>query len=73
MINLLFPKQLNLFLMNFTDKLWRLKWERKGYPMKDYDLAMKTRWYVSKNHPHNYQKKVLKELKMKLPMVQAVG
>jgi hypothetical protein len=32
--------------------------------MEDYDLAMKTRWYVSKNHPANYQKKVLRQLKL---------
>lgn len=62
-INLIFPKQINLLLMNATDKWWRLKWQRKGYPMQDYDLAMKTKWYVSKNHPLNYQKKVLKQLK----------
>jgi hypothetical protein len=31
----------------------------KKYPMQDYDLAMKTRWYVSKNHPLNYQKKII--------------
>lgn len=62
-INLIFPKQINLLLMNVTNKWWRFKWQRKGYPMQDYDLAMKTKWYVSKNHPLNYQKKVLKQLK----------
>lgn len=61
-INILAPSLLNLSLMHLTDKLWRLKWRRKKYPMKDYDLAMKTRWYVSKNHPHNYQKRVLNQL-----------
>lgn len=58
-LNLALPKYLNLALMHLTDKLWRLKWKRKKFPMQDYDLAMKTRWYVSKNHPLNYQKKVL--------------
>ncbi len=58
-LNITLPKQLNLALMHLTDKLWRLKWKRKQYPMQDYDLAMKTKWYVSKNHPLNYQKKVL--------------
>lgn len=58
-INLCLPKMLNLFLMNITDSWWRLKWRLKKYPMQDYDLAMKTRWYVSKNHPLNYQKKIM--------------
>lgn len=61
-INILAPSLLNLSLMHLTDKWWRLKWRHKKYPMKDYDLAMKTRWYVSKNHPHNYQKRVLNQL-----------
>ncbi|OSZ82480.1 hypothetical protein CAP35_04205 [Chitinophagaceae bacterium IBVUCB1] len=58
-LNLLLPKYLNIALMHITNTLWRAKWKRKKYPMQDYDLAMKTRWYVSKNHPLNYQKKVL--------------
>lgn len=33
--------------------------------MEYYDLAMKTRWYVSKNHPKNYQKKVLEKIQGK--------
>jgi hypothetical protein len=61
-INLLFPKYLNNWLMKFTDSWWRFKWQQKNYPMHEYDLAMKTRWYVSKNHPKNYQKKVLQQL-----------
>ncbi|MBS1772520.1 MAG: nucleotidyltransferase domain-containing protein [Bacteroidetes bacterium] len=62
LLNIMFPEALNNFLMRFTDKWWRFKWERKGYPMHDYDLAMKTRWYVSKNHPLNFQHKVLKHV-----------
>ncbi len=58
--NRMWPERLNIFLMKLTDKMWRMKWERKNYPMEDYDLAMKTKWYVSKHHPLNYQKKVLK-------------
>jgi predicted nucleotidyltransferase len=57
--NIAFPGMLNYFLMQLTDKWWRLKWRRKNYPAEDYELAMKTRWYVSKNHPANYQKKIL--------------
>lgn len=58
-LNKLAPQKTNNFLMNLTDKLWRYKWEKRNYPMEDYDIAMKTKWYVSKNHPLNYQKKVL--------------
>jgi predicted nucleotidyltransferase len=59
LLNKLWPEKFNNFLMKLTDRLWRHKWERKNYPMEDYELAMKTKWYVSKQHPLNYQKKVL--------------
>lgn len=65
MLNIFAPKYLNLALMHVTDKLWRFKWQRRNYPMHEYDLAMKTKWYVSKNHPANYQKKVLSKLVLK--------
>lgn len=58
-LDLFLPERMNNFLMKLTDKLWRYKWQRKNYPMDDYDLAMKTRWYVSKQHHLNYQKRVL--------------
>ncbi len=60
LFNILSPGRLNILLMKFTDKRWRKKWEKRNYPMQDYDLAMKTKWYVSKQHPLNFQKKVLK-------------
>lgn len=59
LLNKLAPVRTNNFLMRLTDKIWRYKWEKRNYPMEDYDIAMKTRWYVSKQHPLNYQKKVL--------------
>ncbi|MGB1040163.1 MAG: hypothetical protein ACPGVD_04760 [Flavobacteriales bacterium] len=55
-------RKLNTSLMNFTDKRWRKKWEEKGYPMEEYDLAFKTKLYVSKNHSGNFQKKVLNHI-----------
>lgn len=58
-LNRMWAERLNITLMVLTDKLWRFKWQRKNYPMEDYELAMKTKWYVSKQHPLNYQKKVL--------------
>lgn len=57
-----FWKPLNLFFMKLTDTKWKHKWRKRGYPMQDYPLAFKTNPYVSKNHPKNYQKKVLGQL-----------
>lgn len=57
---LLSSSRLNLLLFDNTNKSWRKKWTKKGYNMEDYDLAFKTRLNVSKNHPKNYQKLVLK-------------
>lgn len=56
---LLGSERLNSFLMHWTDKKWRRKWKRKNYPAEDYELAFKTRINISKNHLHNYQKKLL--------------
>lgn len=50
---------LNIKLMNLTDRKWKAKWKRKGYDMSQYTLAFKTSVSVSKNHPKNYQKRVL--------------
>lgn len=59
-LGLLSADRLNSKLMALTDKRWRKKWFKKGYPTVDYDLAFKTTLHVSKNHPANYQKKILK-------------
>lgn len=55
--------KLNIALMKLTDRKWRHKWTKKNYPQEDYDLAFKTTLYQSKNHPANYQKKILERLK----------
>ena len=73
LFNIFSPERLNMLLMKFTDKLWRHKWEKRNYPMQDYDLAMKTRWYVSKQHPLNFQKKVLKAQKGIVKDVDAIS
>jgi len=52
----------NLLLMSLTDRKWKSKWKKKGYPMEDYTLAFKTTPYISKNHPKNYQKNILNQL-----------
>lgn len=54
---------INKALMHMTDKRWRRKWKRKNYPQQDYDLAFKTTLFTSKNHPANYQKKILQTLR----------
>lgn len=59
---LLSSKRMNKSLMNYTDKRWRKKWIQKGYELTEYDLAFKTQKTVSKNHPGNYQKKILEHL-----------
>ncbi len=60
---------LNKSLMQLTDWKWRKKWKGRNYPMADYKLAFKTRINISKNHLHNYQKKLLSHLD-KLDAVQ---
>lgn len=54
--------RINLWLMQWTDGKWRAKWKKKCYPSEEYDLAFKTRINISKNHLHNYQKKMLQHL-----------
>lgn len=54
-----FPAKLNHFLMKLTDRKWRRKWKRAGYPEADYDRAFMTSIHISKNHPVDYEKKVL--------------
>ena len=58
---------LNLALMALTDRKWKSKWKKKGYPMEDYPLAFKTTPYISKNHPKNYQKNILNQLQKAKP------
>jgi hypothetical protein len=55
--------RLNSWLMRATDTKWRRKWKKRQYPAEDYELAFKTRINISKNHYHNYQKKMLNHLK----------
>lgn len=62
MIGMLSSNRLNMWLMRITDYKWRKKWGKKKYPLEDYELAFKTRLNVSKNHLHNYQKKMLQHL-----------
>lgn len=54
--------RLNKFLMKMTDYKWKLKWQKANYPAEDYEHAFRTRINISKNHPKNYQKLLLKKL-----------
>lgn len=56
-INWLRPSFWNRLFMNMTLKRWRRLYG--GLSQKDFDLAFKTRPDVSKNHPRQFQKKVL--------------
>ena len=53
---------LNQMLMRLTDIRWKAKWYKRNYPVNDYNVAFKTTLHISKNHPANYQKRVLKHL-----------
>jgi len=61
-INLFAPGKLNKYLMILTDKKWKRKWAKRNYPMNQYTQAFKTTLHISKNHPANYQKRVLEAL-----------
>lgn len=62
LLNILFPSATNRALMKITDRKWRRKWKRQGYPEADYERAFLTELHVSKNHPEDYEKKVLSML-----------
>jgi hypothetical protein len=62
LLNLMAPQTMNRALMNLTDRKWRRKWKRKGYPEAEYEQAFLTSLHISKNHPVDYEKKVLSSL-----------
>ncbi len=65
------PGKMNTFFMRLTDKWWRRKWARKNYPADQYELAFKTTLHHSKNHPANYQKKILDHVRHQMTKVSA--
>lgn len=66
LFNVLFAERLNRALMRLTDAKWRAKWKKYGYSSEEYELAFRTKIHVSKNHPKNFQKLVLKREKLGL-------
>jgi len=65
------PGKMNQFFMRLTDKWWRRKWARKNYPADQYELAFKTTLHHSKNHPANYQKKILDQVRLQMTKIPA--
>ena len=61
-LNLVFPKLINHWLMHLTDWKWRRKFSSLKLSEEEYDQAMLTRVDISKNHPHNFEKKVLEAM-----------
>jgi hypothetical protein len=66
----------NLFGAGYLDRLFmratERRWKRKygGYRKEDFDIAFKTRKYASKNHPRNFQKKVIELYQQQLSAFQ---
>jgi hypothetical protein len=68
-MNILRPRVLEKICMSITMWHWRRRYW-KTYSPEDFNLAFKSREYVSKNHPRNYQKKVMDLLASKLSALQ---
>jgi hypothetical protein len=58
LINFFGGDHLDTFFMKLTFKRWKRVYEKK-YEASDFQIAFKTKKYVSKNHPNFYQKKVV--------------
>jgi hypothetical protein len=65
LLNIVAPKRLNRFWMKVTDRKWRKKWAKFNYSEDDYNRAFHTEIHISKNHPADYEKKVLNALDKK--------
>lgn len=57
-INFCFAGRLERYFKNLTLERWK-KLYRKDYPAADFQIAFKSKEYASKNHPKNYQQKVM--------------
>jgi hypothetical protein len=51
--------------MKLTFNYWKKQYEKK-YAADDFKIAFKTKHYASKNHPRNFQKKVMERYAQKL-------
>lgn len=66
LLRFLFPSKLNLLFMNLTKWKWKRKWRNHHYSLQDYNNAFLSTPHISKNHPVNYEKKVLSALNSKV-------
>lgn len=64
-----FTGWLDKFFMQISLRRW-VRLYGSSYAKEDFDIAFKTRRHVSKNHPDNYQKKVLERYQLKLTEFQ---
>lgn len=69
LLNNKFGDQLDRYFMKVTLSRWK-SLHGRNYSKEDFDLAFKTRRYVSKHHPKFYQKKILKAYKQKISTFQ---
>jgi hypothetical protein len=65
LLNLSFARFLEKFCMQLTLRRWERKYQKK-YDPGAFKLAFKTREYVSKNHPRNFQTKIMSEYEVRL-------
>ncbi len=62
---------LDLLLMKLTLKKWKSKF--KHIQETDFDLALRTRKYVSKHHPQGFQQKVLSAIDKKIGVFESTN
>ena len=62
LFNLFFPRLINQWLMRLTDWKWRKKFAPLNLSDQEYDQALMTRIHISKNHPHDFQKRILEAM-----------
>ncbi len=64
-INLIGVNRWERFFMNLLAKRWEVRY-KPAYSEPDFEVAFKTKAYVSKGHPNNHQRKVLDIYQKKL-------
>ena len=64
-----FGDRLDRLFMSSTLKFWKMRF--KDFEPSNFDLALKTRTYVSKHHPRNFQSRVLTALNERVKRFEA--
>jgi hypothetical protein len=64
-LNLLGANRLEQLFMNLIARRWKRRYQ-PAYSKPDFEVAFKTKEYVSKGHPNNHQRKVLNLYQQKL-------